>query len=273
MCKEKEFHERKSNRLKTFDYSASAAYFLTICTSERRKVLSEIILDIDHSIQCLNVVQSVGDDGLVCGLGHLGSESPPDSHSIPSVSLRYLGVPEKQTKDHGNVELVGDDVLGVPKTNKLKSPLVPGNVNLLPYGEIANKYIIQLNDFYESIHVDAYVIMPNHIHILLWIGKNGTPSSVAKPRVLNDSLNDCQTPRCPSPQARPSSPTRQTSTVSHFVSTFKRFCNKEYGTNIWQRGFYDHIIRCSEDYEETKKYIYENPINWYYDELYSGNIE
>ena len=200
MCKEKEFHERKSNRLKTFDYSASAAYFLTICTSERRKVLSEIILDIDHSIQCLNVVQSVG-----------------------------------------------DDVLGVPKTNKLKSPLVPGNVNLLPYGEIANKYIIQLNDFYESIHVDAYVIMPNHIHILLWIGKNGTPKT--------------------------SSPTRQTSTVSHFVSTFKRFCNKEYGTNIWQRGFYDHIIRCSEDYEETKKYIYENPINWYYDELYSGNIE
>ena len=247
MCKEKEFHERKPNRLKTFDYSASAAYFLTICTSERREVLSEIMLDIDHSIRCRNVVQTVGDDGLVCGLGHLGSESPPDSHSIPSVSLRYLGVPEKQTKDHGNVELVGDDVLGVPKTNKLKSPLVPGNVNLLPYGEIANKYIIQLNDFYESIHVDAYVIMPNHIHILLWIGKNGTP--------------------------RTSSPTRQTSTVSHFVSTFKRFCNKEYGTNIWQRGFYDHIIRCSEDYEETKKYIYENPINWYYDELYSGNIE
>ena len=39
----------------------------------------------------------------------------------------------------------------------------------------------------------------------------GTPSSVAKPRVLNDSLNDCQTPRCPSPQARPSSPTVCTS--------------------------------------------------------------
>ena len=210
MCKEKEFHERKPNRLKTFDYSASAAYFLTICTSERREVLSEIMLDIDYSIRCRNVVQTVGDD-------------------VP-------GVPKNNTDD-----------VPVKKTYKLKSPLVPGNVKLLPYGEIANKYIIQLNDFYENIHVDAYVIMPNHIHILLWIGKDGTP--------------------------RTSSPTRQTSTVSHFVSTFKRFCNKEYGANIWQRGFYDHIIRCSEDYEEIKKYIYENPINWYYDELYSGNIE
>ena len=177
--KEKDFAKRKPTRLKTFDYSTAAAYFLTICTSERREILSEI---------------------------------------------------------------VGDDVLGVPNT-----PIVPGNVKLLPCGEIANKYIIQLNDFYENVHVDTYVIMPNHIHILLWIGKNGTP--------------------------RTSSPTRQTSTVSHFVSTFKRFCNKEYGTNIWQRGFYDHVVRCGEDCDEIKRYIYENPINWYYDELYSGNAK
>ena len=53
------------------------------------------------------------------------------------------------------------------------------------------------------------------------------------------------------------------------MSTFKRFCNKEYGTNIWQRYFNDHIIRNREDYEEHIKYIYENPIRWYYDELYT----
>ena len=191
---EKDLRKRKPTRLKTFDYSMAAAYFLTICTSERREILSKI----------------VGDD--------------------------VLGVPGVSSCN------VGDDVLGVPKPKT-----VTENVKLLPYGEIANKYIIQLNDFYENIHVDTYVIMPNHIHILLWIGKNGTP--------------------------RTSSPTRQTSTVSHFVSTFKRFCNKEYGTNIWQRGFYDHVVRRGEDCDEIKRYIYENPINWYYDELYSGNAK
>ncbi|MBQ8146626.1 MAG: hypothetical protein IJ039_07560, partial [Clostridia bacterium] len=63
-------------------------------------------------------------------------------------------------------------------------------------------------------------------------------------------------------------PTRQHSVVSQFVSTFKRFCNKEYGKSIWQRHFHDHIIRNREDYEEHLKYIYKNPTNWHLDELY-----
>ena len=41
--------------------------------------------------------------------------------------------------------------------------------------------------------------------------------------------------------------------------------------NIWQKYYNDHVIRNREDYEEHMKYIYENPINWYYDELYSSN--
>ena len=60
----------------------------------------------------------------------------------------------------------------------------------------------------------------------------------------------------------------QHSAVAQFISTFKRFCNKEYGENIWQRHYNDHIIRDREDYEEHVKYICENPMNCYYDELY-----
>ena len=117
-------------------------------------------------------------------------------------------------------------------------------MELLPYGMVADKYIKQMNELYENIFVDQYVIMPNHIHLILAVREGGSP--------------------------RTSTPTtKQTTSVSHFVSTFKRFCNKEYGRNIWQLGFYDHIIRGREDYEEIVKYIYENPIRWYYDELYS----
>ena len=64
-------------------------------------------------------------------------------------------------------------------------------------------------------------------------------------------------------------PTVQNSVPSRFVSTFKRFCNKEYGVNIWQYRSNDHIIRNRQDYEEHLRYIYENPIRWYYDELYA----
>ena len=126
-------------------------------------------------------------------------------------------------------QIVGVDVPGDPKNAELSS-----------YGIVADKYIKQMSKFYENITVNQYVIMPDHIHILLFVRENGSP--------------------------RTSTPTKQTSTVSHFISTFKRFCNKEYGKNIWQRGFHDHMIRNRKNYEEIAKYIYENPMRWYYDE-------
>ena len=168
MDKEKEFSERKEPRLKGFDYSKTGAYFITICTANRRRILSRI---------------------------------------------------------------VGGDVLDAPI-----------NVELLKCGKIADKYIAQLNEFYENLTVEKYVIMPNHIHIILFVRENGA--------------------------SRTSPPTKQHSTVSRFVSTFKRFFNKEYGENIWQRGFYDHIIRNREDYEEHLRYVHENPMMWQFDELY-----
>ena len=116
-------------------------------------------------------------------------------------------------------------------------------VKLTQFGEIVDKYISQLNDFYSNVSVESYVIMPNHIHFLLSVkssGPSGTPV-----------------------------PTIQNSTVSRFVSTLKRFCNKEIGENIWQRGSYDHIVRNRDDYIEIKKYIVSNPLNWLRDNLYS----
>lgn len=38
---------------------------------------------------------------------------------------------------------------------------------------------------------------------------------------------------------------------------------------LFQTSFYEHIIRGLEDYGEIRKYIYENPVCWYYDELYA----
>ena len=129
-----------------------------------------------------------------------------------------------ENKEHILSRIVGGDVLDAPK------------INLSAYGEIADKYINQLNNFYEDICVDKYVIMPNHIHLLLSITENGA--------------------------SRTSPPTVQHSSVSRFVSTFKRFCNKECGANIWQRHFYDHVIRNQRDYDEIWQYIENNPRKW-----------
>ena len=115
------------------------------------------------------------------------------------------------------------------------------SIELLPYGKIADKYINQLDAFYDDLSVESYVIMPNHIHILLRVLERTSKRSVS---------------------------TLQNSIVSRFVSTFKRFCNKEYGKNIWQTRSYDHVIRNQTDFDKHLQYIYENPFGWAKDDLF-----
>ena len=171
-----ELKKRKTTRLKGADYNQNQAVFLTICTKERKCILSHI---------------------------------------------------------------VGTGVLDGPQ------------IKLTRYGQIADKYIKQLNDFYDDLSVESYVIMPNHIHIMLWVKGIGNGLSTSD-----------------GPSGTPV-PTVQNSVPSRFVSTFKRFCNKEYETNIWQYRSNDHIIRNRQDYEEHLRYIHENPTRWLYDELYT----
>ncbi|MBQ5777648.1 MAG: transposase, partial [Oscillospiraceae bacterium] len=120
--------------------------------------------------------------------------------------------------------IVGDDALDVPQ-----------NI-LTEYGKIADKTLNQMNMFYDYITIEKYVIMPNHIHLILTIenSENGTS-------------------RTPSPT---------NSIVSKFISSFKRFCNREYGERIWQRSFHDHIIRGEKDYKEIWEYIDTNVLKW-----------
>ncbi|MEE1198385.1 MAG: transposase [Acutalibacteraceae bacterium] len=131
---------------------------------------------------------------------------------------------------------VGTGVLDRPK------------MQLSYYGEIADKYINQMKQFYNDISVDKYIIMPNHIHMLISIcnGQSRTPVPTNK-GIKIDNTN---------------------SIIAKFVSTFKRFCNKEYDANIWQRSFYDHIIRDENDYIKACEYIDNNPAKWNGDELF-----
>ncbi|MBE6588513.1 MAG: hypothetical protein E7647_08915 [Ruminococcaceae bacterium] len=119
------------------------------------------------------------------------------------------------------------------------------NVELTAYGKTADRVINQMNAFYNHIDVKSYVIMPDHIHLLLYVKKE---------QAVSDG------------PSRTPVPTRQNSELSRFISTFKRFCNKEYGKNIWQARSIDHIIRDREDYDVRMKYIHENPMRWYYRE-------
>ena len=69
--------------------------------------------------------------------------------------------------------------------------------------------------------------------------------------------------------ARAPSPTNEI--VPQYVSMLKRFINKDIGFNIFQRSYYDHIIRNQKEYIAISKYIHNNPIKWDVDEYNPRN--
>ena len=160
----KEYAKRKSTRLKNYNYSQNGAYFLTICTKERKMLLG-----------------SVG-----------------------------AGVPDGP------------------------------QVRLSEYGAEVEKVICSINDTYEHISIEKYVVMPNHVHMIVLIDRGANGPS-----------------RTPAPT---------NADIPALVSVFKRFVNRRTRQNIWQRSYYEHVIRGRQDYLEIWKYIDENPLRWNEDE-------
>lgn len=155
--------KRRSMRLKQFDYESPGAYFATICTKEKKSILSAVV--------------------------------------------------------RGDINI---------------APYV----RLTPVGRIVEKYLLS------TPGLDHYVIMPNHVHI-----------------ILNISATDIlQGPMWAS------APT--TGSVSNRVRTLKTLVTKELGYSIWQRSFYDHVIRNEADYLRIARYIEDNPAKWSDDTYY-----
>jgi len=115
----------------------------------------------------------------------------------------------------------------------------PQDVELSYSGKIVDEAINNIPNIYSNVLVEHYVIMPNHIHLLL--------------SICSDD--------CGRPMAAP--------TVSRIVNQLKGYVTKKMGVSVWQKLFNDHVVRNRQDYEEHVKYIYENPMRWYYDELYT----
>ena len=165
--------KRKSMRLKQHNYSEGGAYFVTICTKDRARILSKVV--------------------------KLSDESRGD---IFKVELSDIGeIVERQL---------------------LSSESIPG------------------------VKIDRYVIMPDHLHALILLN----------PKEYSLKANDAQMMSSPANEILP-----------RVISSFKRLCGRVIGENIFQRGYMDHIVRDKEDYETRVKYIFENPIKWFYEKL------
>ena len=117
-----------------------------------------------------------------------------------------------------------------------KAALRLPQVELTEYGRITEKYIQNISVAYPHISVENYVIMPNHVHLLLLVGDGGQGA------------------------ARP--------TVSAVVRSIKALVRKETGKSLFQNSFYDHILRDEQDFLIHWDYIETNPGKWAEDEYH-----
>ena len=121
-------------------------------------------------------------------------------------------------------------------------PLAAATVRLSTWGEIVRQELIALENRFSCLKVDKFVIMPNHVHVIL---------------ILNNEMAAAS--------SRPTIP----EIVRAWKSLSARRC-KQSGFNypLWQTSFYDHIIRDEQDYFTRWNYIDENPARWTEDEYY-----
>ncbi|MDD6989530.1 transposase [Ruminococcus sp.] len=100
-------------------------------------------------------------------------------------------------------------------------------------GKLVDNEIQKIETIYDSITVDKYCIMPDHIHMILFID--------TKRR------------------------TQFAPTISRVIKQFKGAITKKLGFSIWQKSFNDEIIRNEKAYLEIWRYIDENPVKYLYE--------
>lgn len=134
------------------------------------------------------------------------------------------------TQNRKNIlcQIVGGDAFGAPSTREI---IYSGT------SRIVDKYVNNINKVYDNVQLDSYVIMPNHIHLIIVINN-----------VITANTNKI--------------------TLIQIINSLKVLTSKECGSHIWQRNYYEHIIRTEQELEEIREYIQNNPLNWNKDMFY-----
>ena len=218
---------RKGIRLPEYDYSSEGAYFVTVCTDGKRRILSDLpTVGADDSVRpyTLSGNTVVAD----CSVRH---------HTLPGTTV----VADGSVRHHvlTGVTVAADDSVrhhvltgATVAADDSVRPAVP--TILTPIGKIVEDCILSLPLHNHGIRLDKYVVMPNHIHLLLrFLPSEGGQSRPPLQKVMQ-SLKSVTTRKC-----------------------------WQFGVSkLWQRSFYDHVIRNETDYLKIWQYIEQNPLRW-----------
>lgn len=161
-------------------------------------------------------------------------------------------------------------------------------------GEIVNRHLIILAKQYNDVYLHNYVIMPNHLHLIIELRSERI--ACVQQVSTQPNINRTKMKLCKLVQILKSSITKEIRNNSTAYNTYLNLLNINYNSlyvsqvdnlkvsyldacnasttnntklTIWQHSFHEHIIRDSKDYEKISNYIDINPIKWQYDCFYN----
>ena len=105
------------------------------------------------------------------------------------------------------------------------------------FGRLAGDFIEKITEYYPNVFVDKYVVMPNHVHMILYLS---TGNSVSLSQIIGQ----------------------------YKMVVTKQIHKRDKDVTVWQRSFHDHIIRNRQSYEKIWEYIDNNPKKWELDCFY-----
>lgn len=143
------------------------------------------------------------------------------------------------------------------KENRL-GYIINGESILTENGLIVEKWISKLSERFPVSDVEDYIIMPNHIHLIIEINiTENEDSSTTKLPEKNET--DCETWRV----------ARTKMLLPKIINYLKTNAsieinrlNNEIGNKFWQSNYYEHIIRSEQEYFKISSYIKNNPSTW-----------
>jgi putative transposase len=149
--------------------------------------------------------------------------------------------------------------------------IINGQQQLSPQGKIANEYWSQIPDHFQFVLLDAFVVMPNHIHGIIVINKPGNETNsfgVETGHALS-LQSSTKNPEQYHPRFRNPGKNSISSIVGSFKSAVTRYCNENNLSFGWQARFHDHIIRDNDEFNRIRNYIISNPMNWENDKFFN----
>lgn len=140
--------------------------------------------------------------------------------------------------------------------------ITKGEMKLNEYGKIIQEEWLKTSEIRKNIIIDEFVIMPNHIHMIILI----TEQSISRRGVLHTPNTTNHTIISEHPFQSPSQ------TIGAIIRGFKGSTTKRINQlreiigTVWQRNYYEHIIRNNTSLEDIRLYIKNNPMKWFEDQ-------